>query len=70
MNKLNKFHDIQYHEGDKLTFTNQERHTVNTTHNMAIYSNPYRSTNQPTKKKKKKSRTKYKISKPGDYKRE
>lgn len=38
---LNKFQDIQYHEGDKLTFINQERHTINTTHNMTIHSNPY-----------------------------
>jgi len=35
---LQKYHDIQYHEGDKLTFTNQTKHTINTKHNLPLYS--------------------------------
>nr|AAM11674.1 pol protein [Drosophila melanogaster] len=40
-NLLTRFKDIQFHEGDKLSFTNQEKHTINTTHNIPVYSKMY-----------------------------
>lgn len=41
INLLTKFKDIQFQEGDKLSFTNQGKHTINTTHNIPVYSKLY-----------------------------
>lgn len=41
INLLTKFKDIQFHEGDKLSFTNQEKHTINTIHTIPVYSKLY-----------------------------
>lgn len=38
---LKKFKNIQYREDDNLTFTNQQKHTINTSHNIPIYAKPY-----------------------------
>jgi len=38
---LNKFKNLQYEEGDNLTFTNTIKHVLNTTHNSPIYSKQY-----------------------------
>lgn len=38
---LNKFKNLQYKEGDHLTFTNTIKHVLNTTHNPPIYSKQY-----------------------------
>lgn len=38
---LKKFKNIQYREGDNLTCTNQQKHTINTTQNIPIYAKPY-----------------------------
>lgn len=35
---LQQYEHIQYKKGDKLTFSNQEKHTINTTHNSPIYA--------------------------------
>lgn len=40
-NLLTKYQDIQFREGDTLTFTNQEKHIINTTHNIPVYSKVY-----------------------------
>jgi len=38
---LNKFRNLEYKEGEKLTFTNTIKHVLNTTHNSPIYSKQY-----------------------------
>ncbi|KAH8338222.1 hypothetical protein KR067_005907, partial [Drosophila pandora] len=38
---LNKFKNLQYEEGDNLTFTSTIKHVINTTHNSPIYSKQY-----------------------------
>lgn len=38
---MSKFFDIQYHEGDNLTFTNEIKHKIKTKHEDPIYRRPY-----------------------------
>jgi len=38
---LKQYQHIQYKEGDQLSFSNQEKHIINTTHNSALHTKPY-----------------------------
>jgi len=38
---MSKYFDIQYHEGENLTFTNEIKHVIKTKYEESIYSYPY-----------------------------
>lgn len=38
---MSKYFDIQYHEGENLTFTNEIKHVIKTKHEEPIYRRPY-----------------------------
>lgn len=38
---LKEFQDLQYKKGDQLTFTNNVKHTIRTSHNDPVYRKPY-----------------------------
>jgi len=38
---MSKYFDIQYLEGEKLTFTNEVKHVIKTKHDHPIYRRPY-----------------------------
>jgi len=38
---LKQYQHIEYKEGDQLSFSNQEKHIINTTHSSALHTKPY-----------------------------
>jgi len=40
---MSKYFDIQYHESENLTFTNEIKHVIKTKHEEPIYRRPYSS---------------------------